>query len=144
MKELKEILSECMREAVSIEDLAERLISAGVVYAPRENAECEIRNADKKHIEVIERMMFAMPTHKVDGIRIFPTLKKAKNALEKQIPKRPNYEAHGYADGGLVYDTAYCPVCEHEFDYGIYEWGSDYCQDCGQALDWSEESEDTE
>lgn len=98
----------------------------------------------KKHIEVIERMMFAMPTHKVDGIRILPTLIEAKKALEKQIPKRPIYEADGYADGGLVYDTAYCPVCEHEFEYGINEWGSVYCQDCGQALDWSEESEDTE
>lgn len=98
----------------------------------------------KKHIEVIERLMFVMPTHKVDGIRILPTLIEAKKALEKQIPKRPIYEADGYADGGLVYDTAYCPVCEHEFEYGINEWGSDYCQDCGQALDWSEESEDTE
>ena len=98
----------------------------------------------KKHIEVIERMMFAMPTHKVDGIRIFPTLKEAKKALEKQISKRLIYEADGYADGVLVYDTAYCPICEHEFEYGINEWGSDYCQDCGQALDWSEESEDTE
>ena len=45
-KELKEILSECMREAVSIEDLAERLIFAGVTFAPQENAECEIRNAE--------------------------------------------------------------------------------------------------
>jgi hypothetical protein len=45
-KELKEILSECMREAGSIEDLAERLTSAGVTFAPAENAECEIRNAE--------------------------------------------------------------------------------------------------
>jgi crotonobetainyl-CoA:carnitine CoA-transferase CaiB-like acyl-CoA transferase len=45
-KELKEILSECMREAGSIEELAERLTSAGVVYAPADNAEFEIRNAE--------------------------------------------------------------------------------------------------
>ena len=43
----------------------------------------------KKHIEIIERMMFAMATHKVDGIRIMPTLSAAKEALEKQIQKRP-------------------------------------------------------
>lgn len=67
-----------------------------------------------------------------------------RKALEKQIPKRPYYEGDGYADGVLVYDTAFCPVCNHEFEEGINEWGSDYCQDCGQALDWSEESEDTE
>ncbi|MBR3806694.1 MAG: hypothetical protein IKJ13_07700 [Clostridia bacterium] len=46
MKELKEILSECMREAGSIEELAERLTSAGVTFAPADNAECEIRNAE--------------------------------------------------------------------------------------------------
>ena len=34
MKELKEILSECMREAVSIEDLAERLLAEGVILPP--------------------------------------------------------------------------------------------------------------
>jgi hypothetical protein len=34
MKELKEILSECMREAGSIEDLAERLVDRGVQIVP--------------------------------------------------------------------------------------------------------------
>ena len=38
----------------------------------------------KKHIEIIERMMFAMATHKVDGKRIFPTLKAAKEAIAKK------------------------------------------------------------
>lgn len=52
-KELKEILSECIREAVSIEDLAERLISAGVTFAPADNAECEIRNAELRVAEKI-------------------------------------------------------------------------------------------
>lgn len=50
---LKEILSECMREAVSIEELAERLNSAGVVYAPADNAECKIRNAELRVAEEI-------------------------------------------------------------------------------------------
>lgn len=60
-KEMKEILSECMREAVSIEDLAERLISAGVTFAPRENEKCEIRNAELRvageFIEAVDEMM---------------------------------------------------------------------------------------
>ena len=60
-KELKEILSECMREAGSIEELAERLTSAGVVYAPADNAELEIRNAELRvageFIEAVDEMM---------------------------------------------------------------------------------------
>lgn len=59
--ELKEILSECMREAGSIEELAERLIAAGVAFAPAENAECEIRNAELRvageFIEAVDEMM---------------------------------------------------------------------------------------
>lgn len=48
-KELKEILSECMREAGSVEDLAERLTSAGVVYAP-----VEVKVAEKIFTEIEE------------------------------------------------------------------------------------------
>nr|DAG56950.1 MAG TPA: DNA-directed RNA polymerase II subunit [Caudoviricetes sp.] len=59
-------------------------------------------------------------------------------ALEKQIPKKPTYEGDGYApDGTLVYDTWICPCCDkrYEVDYDDY----DYCPDCGQKLDWSDE-----
>ena len=63
----------------------------------------------------------------------------AINALEKQIPKKPEYEADGYANGELVYDYAKCPICGHDFEYGINDWGCEYCSDCGQKLDWSDE-----
>lgn len=63
----------------------------------------------------------------------------AINALEKQIPKKLEYEADGYADGELVYDYAKCPICGHDFEYGINDWGCEYCSDCGQKLDWSDE-----
>ena len=50
----------------------------------------------EKHIEIIERMMFAMANHTVDGERIFPTLKAAKEALKKQMPKKPlNFCSYG-------------------------------------------------
>ena len=62
----------------------------------------------------------------------------AIKALEKQMPKKPEYEADGYADGELVYDYAKCPICGHDFEYGINNWGCEYCSDCGQKLDWSE------
>ena len=66
-------------------------------------------------------------------------LTMAINALEKQIPKKLEYEADGYADGELVYDYAKCPICGHDFEYGINDWGCEYCSDCGQKLDWSDE-----
>ncbi len=61
----------------------------------------------------------------------------AIGALEKQLPKKPNFEGDGYApDGTFVYDTWECPNCGecYEVDYDDY----DYCPKCGQKLDWSE------
>ena len=57
-------------------------------------------------------------------------------ALEKQIPKKPDFEADGYADGQLVYDTWICPCCgvHYEVDYDDFK----YCPECGQAIDWSD------
>lgn len=63
---------------------------------------------------------------------------EAIKAVEKQIPKKPNIEGDGYdPDGNLVYDTWICPNCEkhYELDYDEY----DYCPNCAQAIDWSEE-----
>lgn len=62
--------------------------------------------------------------------------KMAIEAIEKQIPKKPNIEGDGYADGHLVYDTWICPNCgkSYEVDYDNY----DYCPNCGQHIDASE------
>lgn len=62
-----------------------------------------------------------------------------KQALEKRIPKKPQLEGDGYADGQLVYDTWICPACgkEYELDYDEYK----HCPECGQAIDWSAENE---
>lgn len=64
-----------------------------------------------------------------------------KQALEKQIPKRPDYEGDGYDDkGNLINDTWICPCCEkpYEIDYEEY----DHCPNCGQAIDLSEVQDD--
>ena len=64
------------------------------------------------------------------------TVEECRAAVEKQIPKKPNIEGDGYADGQLVYDTWICPCCEKHFeiDYDSYE----YCPNCGQHIDRSE------
>lgn len=51
-------------------------------------------------------------------------LEMAKQALEKQIPKKPvDY------DGKIK--VGFCPDCEAVVT-------SDFCDNCGQALDWSD------
>ena len=57
-------------------------------------------------------------------------------ALDKQIPKKPEYIGDGYSDGQLVYDTFICPSCgtHYEVDYDDYM----YCPKCGQRLDLTE------
>lgn len=65
-------------------------------------------------------------------------INKAISALEKQIPKKPDYEGDGFdEDGYLIYDTWICPNCgkHYEVDYDDYN----FCPECGQALDWSDD-----
>ena len=67
-----------------------------------------------------------------------PDLKMAIKALEKQIPKKPTYEGAGYAPAGkFIWGEWICTCCgrRYEVDYDDY----DYCPDCGQKLDWSNE-----
>lgn len=87
--------------------------------------------------EAIEEVRFNMSTiglSNESAKRVVKARNIAIKALEKQIPKKPDYEADGYSDGQLVYDTWICPCCEkhYEVDYDNY----DYCPDCGQKLDW--------
>jgi len=65
------------------------------------------------------------------------TPEECREAVEKQTARRPDYEGDGYADGHLVYDTWICHCCgkHYEVDYDNYN----YCPDCGQKLDWSDE-----
>ena len=57
---------------------------------------------------------------------------------DRDTPKRPDYEGDGYDENGeLVYDMAYCPECRHSFEEGVNDWGSAFCPDCGQKLDWT-------
>lgn len=63
-------------------------------------------------------------------IEVYCAVSMAKNALEKQIPKKPT-------DKTLEYDGYYgrCPGCNRV----IYDYKDrNRCYNCGQALDWSD------
>ena len=67
-------------------------------------------------------------------------LKFVAEAIEKQIPKKPNIYGDGYDNNGnITYDMYDCPNpncnVSREIDYEKY----DYCPKCGQAIDWIEE-----
>lgn len=56
--------------------------------------------------------------------------KLAIQALEKQIPKKPDFTEDK--------EFALCPCCNGK---GLLD-KQKYCDNCGQKLDWSEESEE--
>ena len=92
-------------------------------------------------VEEIQKAMENLPLHKVEHKLLqeyqnIGTVRVCKIAVERMKPKKPDYEADGYADGQLVYDYAKCPICGHDFEYGINDWECKYCSDCGQKLDW--------
>lgn len=63
--------------------------------------------------------------------------KELAELKELRTPQKPTLEGDGYDDEGFIaYDTWHCPNCNknYELDYEEY----DYCPNCGQAIDWSE------
>ena len=77
------------------------------------------------------------PEQIVEIDKLYAEQAKELAELKKiRTPKKPTYEGDGYSDGEMVYDTWICPCCdtEYEVDYDEY----DYCPNCGQAIDWSD------
>lgn len=63
---------------------------------------------------------------KHDFIVLMGAVDKAVEALEKQIPKEPVIKEELY----------HCPCCG---DGLLIMYGNQYCCECGQAFDWSDE-----
>lgn len=64
----------------------------------------------------------------LESVRI-KAICKAVEALEKQIPKKP-------------YDIVHCPLCKIEVELQPIDTEQvTYCLHCGQAIDWSEQSD---
>jgi hypothetical protein len=87
--------------------------------------------------EAIKRIEDHIRVHHIGEyphIYLKEALDMALEALEKQIPEKPDLEGDGYWDGELVYDTSYCPRCNQ--DYEIEYHTPKFCENCGQALNW--------
>lgn len=58
------------------------------------------------------------------------------NALELQIPVKPELRADGFADGELAYDEWVCPRCgaAYELEYDEYAC----CPNCYQRINWED------
>lgn len=53
-----------------------------------------------------------------------------------QVPRKPDWDSDGYADGHEVWD-AHCPKC----GAGVDECDK-FCPECGQRIDWSNGKEE--
>lgn len=87
----------------------------------------------REAIKYFKKMLFDMEGMKFKYIPKY--YETAIEALEKQLPKKVEYE-RGYINNGFTkYRMAKCPNCDR--------WHSSrdeiiYCSKCGQRLDWSE------
>lgn len=74
------------------------------------------------------------------------TKDNAIKAMKKQISKKPIENFYGQNCGEDDYDEGYvysCPACEIEHEVGRYSksyeiwlWQENYCQKCGQKINW--------
>lgn len=73
-----------------------------------------------------------------DHTMVANNARTAVEALQKQLPKKVEYEGGYIVNGFAKYRIAKCPDCDR--------WHSSrdeiiYCSKCGRKLDWSEEDE---
>ena len=85
----------------------------------------------RKAIDILNRRT-TIPDDDCTFEQINTAIDMAIFALEKQIPKAPDYSSDGYSPEGLEVWDAYCPHCGHELD------DEDICPNCGQAIDWAD------
>lgn len=73
----------------------------------------------------------------IQQYRAIGTVEQCREAMERQRAKKPtpiDYEKYiGVVNNAECLRGAYwCPNCKHAIRSG------DYCNDCGQAIDWSD------
>lgn len=98
-----------------------------------------------EYLQILEKRMFDISGSAYLGDIPVGVIEKGINAIKEQQtfrkkdePGQVRYEGDGYADGAMVYDTAFCLNCEHEFEEDSENWESEFCPNCGQRLRWEE------
>ena len=95
-------------------------------------------------IEAIEWLICERENYSKDSIyRYYMGL--AVKALEKQIPKKPKKQPYMQEefDSGTEYLCPNCELLVGGYSDDLEDWCGqhDYCEDCGQKIDWSEVEE---
>ena len=110
-----------------------------LIKTPEEAIETIKSNMPKSGYQMLRESldMGIQALKEVQKYREIGTVEECREAIKKQIPKIPDYEGDGYADGYMVYDTWICPNCgtKYEIDNDEYE----HCPKCGQAIQWENE-----
>lgn len=83
--------------------------------------------------EILKNVNYCLETGFTMYLSTKEDVQTVKNALEKQILKKPDkikeYNPNDY----------YCTVCKYYLGYACLQ--PKFCPNCGQALDWSEVDE---
>ena len=88
-------------------------------------------------IDYIKAKEIAIESMKeVEQYRALGTVEELKEAREKQVAKKPIMKTVVFCDEAE--DAYVCSACEGE---SLLFEGQPYCENCGQAIDWSEEDE---
>ena len=92
-------------------------------------------------VELISKIAFSVKDEieEIKASKFITALKMAKEALEKQIPKKPIVDPAHLVD----FQNYHCPKCKNKIIARIDgKWIAGklqkYCDNCGQALDWGD------
>jgi len=130
---MKIMIDEAIKTEENIAEENQRVVDTGIVF---DDVTIDMLYCDDT--EVIEEHLANYQRRAEEHRQLAEWLKELKSLKEKDEPKAVRYEGDGYADGEMVYDMAFCPNCEHEFEEDSENWMCDFCPNCGQRLRWEE------
>lgn len=98
-------------------------------YTPQEAINCidDVLSSDINYDETLDYQLISYD---------FDWLEKAKNSLEKQIPKKP-YKTKEHKQNDWYCSTCKCYLGDDmELQYACLQ--PKFCEHCGQRIDWSD------
>ena len=151
----KDIIADCETEDDEFDDDKERAELSLKDYTERKeafdvaiSALKEIHLYKNNKLCLIPEDVYSRQCSELDAYKEIGTVEECREAVEKQIPKKPVCKPKPYNESVGFNEEWFCPSCGAYIGY-FYE-GMDepeqmeYCNECGQhiARDWSDESED--